>query len=126
MGQVLVRTLQHTPVKITDQGHRLERLGQVSRGIGFHPLASRDEHVDDFIDWSVEGRTRIGALPDQRVDIERRGSEGAVAGIAASNDLTFDEMVLLDIYYVENWSLALDLGILLRSLPAVIWGRGAY
>lgn len=46
--------------------------------------------------------------------------------VSGRSDLTFDEMVLLDIYYVENWSLALDLHILLRSLPAVINGRGAY
>jgi exopolysaccharide biosynthesis polyprenyl glycosylphosphotransferase len=42
------------------------------------------------------------------------------------SDLTFDEMVLLDIYYVENWNLTMDLGILVRSLPAVLHGRGAY
>jgi len=46
--------------------------------------------------------------------------------VSGRSDLTFDEMVLLDIYYVENWSLALDLHILLRSIPAVVRGRGAY
>jgi exopolysaccharide biosynthesis polyprenyl glycosylphosphotransferase len=46
--------------------------------------------------------------------------------VSGRSDLTFDEMVLLDIYYVENWSLALDLHILLRSLPAVLQGKGAY
>jgi exopolysaccharide biosynthesis polyprenyl glycosylphosphotransferase len=46
--------------------------------------------------------------------------------VSGRSDLTFDEMVLLDIYYVENWSLALDVGILLRSIPAILWGRGAY
>jgi exopolysaccharide biosynthesis polyprenyl glycosylphosphotransferase len=46
--------------------------------------------------------------------------------VSGRSDLTFDEMVLLDIYYVENWNLAMDLGILLRSLPAVIQARGAY
>lgn len=46
--------------------------------------------------------------------------------VSGRSDLTFDEMVLLDIYYVENWSLALDLHILLRSIPAVLKGRGAY
>lgn len=46
--------------------------------------------------------------------------------VSGRSDLTFDEMVLLDIYYVENWSLALDFSILLRSIPAVLWGRGAY
>jgi exopolysaccharide biosynthesis polyprenyl glycosylphosphotransferase len=46
--------------------------------------------------------------------------------VSGRSDLTFDEMVLLDIYYVENWSLALDFSILLRSLPAIFGGRGAY
>lgn len=46
--------------------------------------------------------------------------------VSGRADLTFDEMVLLDIYYVENWSLAMDVGIVLRSLPAVLRARGAY
>jgi len=40
--------------------------------------------------------------------------------------LSFDEMVLLDIYYIENWSLWLDLKILLRTIPQVLFGGGAY
>lgn len=46
--------------------------------------------------------------------------------VSGRSDLTFDEMVLLDIYYVENWSLGIDLGILIRSVPAVLRARGAY
>ncbi len=46
--------------------------------------------------------------------------------VSGRSDLTFDEMVLLDIYYVENWNLAMDLGILVRSFPAILGARGAY
>lgn len=46
--------------------------------------------------------------------------------VSGRSDLTFDEMVLLDIYYVENWSIPLDISILLRSIPAILRGRGAY
>jgi exopolysaccharide biosynthesis polyprenyl glycosylphosphotransferase len=46
--------------------------------------------------------------------------------VSGRSDLTFDEMVLLDIYYVENWNLMMDLGILLRSIPAIVQARGAY
>ncbi len=35
--------------------------------------------------------------------------------VSGRSDLTFDEMVLLDLYYVENWDFALDVSILLRS-----------
>jgi exopolysaccharide biosynthesis polyprenyl glycosylphosphotransferase len=40
--------------------------------------------------------------------------------------LSFDETVLLDVYYIENWSLWLDFKILLRTVPAVLFGNGAY
>ena len=42
------------------------------------------------------------------------------------SNLTFDEMVRLDLYYAENWTSWLDIKILLRTIPAVIFGRGAY
>ncbi|MCX7682259.1 MAG: undecaprenyl-phosphate glucose phosphotransferase [Anaerolineae bacterium] len=40
--------------------------------------------------------------------------------------LSFDEGVLLDIYYIENWSLWLDCKILLDTIPRVLLGEGAY
>lgn len=46
--------------------------------------------------------------------------------VSGRSELPFDEMVLLDIYYIENWSLSLDFQILLRTIPAVLTGRGAY
>ncbi|MCS7002630.1 MAG: sugar transferase, partial [Dehalococcoidia bacterium] len=46
--------------------------------------------------------------------------------VSGRSDLPFSEMVLLDIYYIENWTLGLDLKILARTLPAVITARGAY
>lgn len=42
------------------------------------------------------------------------------------SSLTFDEMVRLDLYYAENWSPWMDIKIMLRTLPAVLLGRGAY
>jgi exopolysaccharide biosynthesis polyprenyl glycosylphosphotransferase len=40
--------------------------------------------------------------------------------------LSFDEMVLLDIHYIEHWSLWLDLKIILRTIPQILLGDGAY
>jgi lipopolysaccharide/colanic/teichoic acid biosynthesis glycosyltransferase len=42
------------------------------------------------------------------------------------NDLTAHEALALDRFYVENWSLGLDLYILLRTVGAVLARRGAY
>ncbi|MFN8476130.1 MAG: undecaprenyl-phosphate glucose phosphotransferase [Anaerolineae bacterium] len=46
--------------------------------------------------------------------------------VSGRSQLTFDEMVMLDLYYAENWSLLLDLKILLRTIPTVLLGTGAY
>jgi len=46
--------------------------------------------------------------------------------ISGRSELTFDEMVLLDVYYIENWSPTLDFKIMLRTVPHVLSGRGAY
>jgi exopolysaccharide biosynthesis polyprenyl glycosylphosphotransferase len=46
--------------------------------------------------------------------------------IAGRSDLEFDDLVRLDFYYLENWSIWLDISILLRTIPAVLAGKGAY
>lgn len=45
--------------------------------------------------------------------------------VSGRNRLPFEEMVRIDIYYIENWSLWLDLKIILLTLPAVFRGDGA-
>jgi lipopolysaccharide/colanic/teichoic acid biosynthesis glycosyltransferase len=46
--------------------------------------------------------------------------------ISGRSDLGFDDLVRLDFYYLERWSVWLDIAILLRTIPAVLTGRGAY
>jgi exopolysaccharide biosynthesis polyprenyl glycosylphosphotransferase len=46
--------------------------------------------------------------------------------VSGRNRLPFDEMVRLDLYYIENWSLLLDLKIILRTLPVMLRGDDAY
>lgn len=38
----------------------------------------------------------------------------------------FNEWVKLDVQYIDNWSLGLDLSILLRTVPVVLFGKGAH
>ncbi len=45
--------------------------------------------------------------------------------VSGRNRLTFDEMVRIDLFYIENWSLWLDLKIILLTLPAILRGDGA-
>jgi exopolysaccharide biosynthesis polyprenyl glycosylphosphotransferase len=46
--------------------------------------------------------------------------------VSGRSDLSFDEMVKLDLYYAENWSLTVDAMIILRTVPAVLKREGAY
>ncbi len=46
--------------------------------------------------------------------------------VGGRNQITsFDEWVAMDLKYIDNWSLWLDFHILLRTIPAVMFGRGA-
>ncbi len=46
--------------------------------------------------------------------------------VSGRSDLTWDEAIRLDLYYVDNWSMLQDLVILGRTLGAVVSSRGAY
>jgi lipopolysaccharide/colanic/teichoic acid biosynthesis glycosyltransferase len=46
--------------------------------------------------------------------------------VSGRSDLTLEESIRLDLYYVENWSLAVDITILWKTAGAVLGRRGAY
>ena len=46
--------------------------------------------------------------------------------ISGRSELSFEEMARLDLYYIQNWSIEMDIKILLKTIPAVIFSRGAY
>ena len=46
--------------------------------------------------------------------------------VSGRSDLSFEDSVRLDLFYVENWSLSLDLAIMARTAVAVLRSRGAY
>jgi exopolysaccharide biosynthesis polyprenyl glycosylphosphotransferase len=65
-------------------------------------------------------------LPWQRQRLEVQPGITGLPQVSGRSDLTFDESCLLDIYYIENWSLGLDITIMLRTIPRVVLGNGAY
>ena len=46
--------------------------------------------------------------------------------VSGRSDLSWEEAVELDVRYVDNWSLGLDLAILVRTVRAVLRSPGAY
>jgi exopolysaccharide biosynthesis polyprenyl glycosylphosphotransferase len=84
--------------------------GQMSL-VGPRPLPLRDHALLE--DWH---RKRSNVLP---------GMTG-LWQISGRSDLSFDDLVRLDFFYLENWSIWLDISILAKTVPAVIASRGAY
>jgi lipopolysaccharide/colanic/teichoic acid biosynthesis glycosyltransferase len=46
--------------------------------------------------------------------------------VSGRSDVTYEERVRLDMYYIRNWSIWLDLQLLFQTIPAVLKSRGAY
>jgi exopolysaccharide biosynthesis polyprenyl glycosylphosphotransferase len=69
----------------------------------------------------------VAAYPDdaRRRLVVKPGMTG-LWQVSGRSDLPWEEAVRLDLRYVENWSIPLDLAILLRTLTAVTRGSGAY
>lgn len=46
--------------------------------------------------------------------------------VSGRSDISYNERVRLDMYYIRNWSIWLDIQLLLQTIPAIVKGRGAY
>jgi exopolysaccharide biosynthesis polyprenyl glycosylphosphotransferase len=109
---------------------RLTRMGRLLR------RTSLDELPQLWNVWRGE-MSLVGPRPPLPTEVSRyiewhkkrlevRPGMTGLSQVSGRSLLSFDEMVLLDIYYIENWSLWLDLKILLRTIPKVLRGEGAY
>ena len=45
--------------------------------------------------------------------------------VRARSEVSYDDMIMLDLYYIQNWTILFDLEILLRTIPVVLFGRGS-
>ena len=46
--------------------------------------------------------------------------------VSGRSDVTYEERVRLDMHYIRNWSIWLDIQLLFQTIPAVLRRRGAY
>ena len=72
-------------------------------------------------------------IPDEVVQYERwqrrrlsmRPGITCIWQVTGRNKIDFDEWMKMDLEYIDNWSLNLDLKLLLKTVPAVLTGNGA-
>jgi exopolysaccharide biosynthesis polyprenyl glycosylphosphotransferase len=109
---------------------RLTRVGRLIR------RTSLDE-LPQFYNILIGNMSLVGPRPPLPEEVaqykpwhlQRLSVIGGLTGlwqVSGRADLTFDELCLLDIYYIENWSLSLDIRLMLQTVPHMLFGRGAY
>ncbi len=108
--------------------HRITRIGRILRRFSI-------DELPQLINVARGQMSLIGPRPGLPYEIElyenwHRRRLDAVPGItglwqvSGRNALSFDDMVRLDVQYLEDWSLVGDLKILMRTLPALLRGSG--
>lgn len=79
-------------------------------------VGTRPPTIDEFEKYNVYYRRRLSITP---------GLTGMWQVSGRSDIDNFDEVVKLDLQYIENWTLSLDFKILLQTVGTVLFGRGA-
>ncbi|WP_256793626.1 sugar transferase [Terrabacter sp. Ter38] len=109
---------------------RITRVGSIMRRFSIDELPQLFNVING--DMSLVGPRP--ALPSEvrryEPDVQRRlhvrpGLTG-LWQVSGRSDLSWDDTVRLDLYYVDNWSPVQDLSILVRTVRAVFASRGAY
>ncbi|MFC2061469.1 sugar transferase [Elusimicrobiota bacterium] len=79
-------------------------------------VGPRPQVLWEAANYDIEARRRLNVLP---------GITG-LWQVSGRSELSYEEMIKLDLYYLENWTPGLDFKILFRTLPVVILKKGAY
>jgi Undecaprenyl-phosphate galactose phosphotransferase WbaP len=136
--QVLARALSADPrlrvewetTQKLRQDPRLTRMGRLLRRLSLDELPQL---------WNIVKMemSLVGPRPIIREEIHKYGQafelyaqvRPGLTGlwqVSGRSNLTYEDRVRLDAYYVRNWSIWLDLVVILRTSLAVLTGRGAY
>lgn len=79
-------------------------------------VGPRPPTVNEVAKYSLSDRRRLDVIPGLT----------CIWQVSGRGDIPFDEQVKLDVQYIESQSLWLDFIILLKTIPAVLLGKGAY
>lgn len=119
--------------KISQKVQNDPRISQIGR---FLRSSSLDE-LPQLLNVLKGDMSLVGPRPVVPVELERYGDFGAsflalkpgITGlwqVSGRNDISYDERVKLDIFYVEHWSLWLDMKILFKTVLVILGRQGAY
>ena len=109
---------------------RITRIGKIIRKLSI-------DELPQLINVLIGDMSLVGPRPPVPIEVERYSAwhkkrlrvRPGITGlwqVSGRSELPFEDMIRLDIYYIENWSLWMDFRIVLRTIPTVIFGSGAY
>lgn len=121
---------------MVDDDPRVTKIGKFIRKY------SLDE-LPQFFNVFIGNMSLVGPRPLSLADLNNITPENSIGGfyqlrsntkpgitglwqISGRREVGFREMVLLDLYYIENKSILMDLEIILETVPVMLFGRGAY
>jgi len=136
--EILDRHLANNPEarEQWQRDHKLRNDPRITRVGKFLRQTSLDE-LPQLLNVLVGQMSLVGPRPIIDKEVRRYGTgfdlycrvRPGITGlwqVSGRNDLPYHERVRLDVYYVRNWSVWMDLYILTRTIVAVLFSRGAY
>jgi lipopolysaccharide/colanic/teichoic acid biosynthesis glycosyltransferase len=116
--------------------YKLTHDPRITRVGNFLRKTSLDE-LPQFINILRGEMTIVGPRPPLQYELEyyeewhklRLEVKPGLTGlwqVSGRSSVPFNEMVKLDLYYIEHWTLLLDLKIMLRTIPVMLFGSGGY
>jgi exopolysaccharide biosynthesis polyprenyl glycosylphosphotransferase len=108
---------------------RVTRVGRLIRRLSIDELPQLWNVLRG--DMSLVGPRPLAVEPGDfgKIDNRRHSVLPGITGywqIAGGNGLTYEEMIKLDLAYIEHWSLWLDIRLLLRTAPALLHRSGPW
>jgi undecaprenyl-phosphate galactose phosphotransferase len=109
---------------------RVTRVGRILRQSSF-------DELPQLLNVLRGEMSLVGPRPYLPRELDRIGDAAAtvlkalpgISGlwqVSGRNDVSFEHRLRLDAHYVRNWSLRLDVVVLVKTIGAVLWRRGAY
>ncbi|PID33024.1 hypothetical protein CR969_02950 [Candidatus Saccharibacteria bacterium] len=128
MGKPELTKTYYENGQMLDDDPRITKLGKIIR-------ATSIDELPQFINVLKGDISLVGprALPIKELDnrndksmiLQVKSGLTGLAQVSGRRDISFDERRIIDVYYVNNWSLRLDIVIILKTIVQVLLRRGA-